>query len=127
VPADAPRVGDYFDQIDEALAAHYGFTQEEAEFIINYDIKYRLGPEAEDIDSESVTLGRNRIALAAARLFSSCSSSPSRCRSQLIVSGPVIYPLSVAILVASDHSPKTSKRLISLFTWPDAAPGSRAN
>ena len=31
------------DQIDYALAPHYGFTDEELDFIINYDIKYRMG------------------------------------------------------------------------------------
>ena len=31
------------DQIDTVLAEHYGFTEEELDFIINYDIKYRLG------------------------------------------------------------------------------------
>lgn len=31
------------DQIDRALAKHYGFTEEELDFIINYDIKYRMG------------------------------------------------------------------------------------
>lgn len=31
------------DQIDIALAKHYGFNEEELDFIINYDIKYRLG------------------------------------------------------------------------------------
>lgn len=31
------------DAIDRALAEHYGFTNEELDFIINYDIKYRLG------------------------------------------------------------------------------------
>ena len=31
------------DQIDKALAPHYGFTEEELDFIINYDIKYRMG------------------------------------------------------------------------------------
>ena len=30
------------DEIDAALAPHYGFTAEELDFIINYDIKYRL-------------------------------------------------------------------------------------
>ncbi len=29
------------DQIDRVLARHYGFTDEELDFIINYDIKYR--------------------------------------------------------------------------------------
>ena len=31
------------DQIDRVLAEHYGFTDEELDFIINYDIKYRMG------------------------------------------------------------------------------------
>jgi hypothetical protein len=31
------------DEIDRLLAAHYGFTDEELDFIINYDIKYRMG------------------------------------------------------------------------------------
>ena len=31
------------DQIDKVLAPHYGFTDEELDFIINYDIKYRVG------------------------------------------------------------------------------------
>ncbi len=31
------------DRIDNALASHYGFTNEELDFIINYDIKYRMG------------------------------------------------------------------------------------
>ena len=33
------------DQIDRVLAKHYGFTDEELDFIINYDIKYRMGRE----------------------------------------------------------------------------------
>jgi hypothetical protein len=33
------------DKIDKALAKHYGFTDEELDFIINYDIKYRMGRE----------------------------------------------------------------------------------
>lgn len=32
-------------EIDKALATHYGFTEEELDFIINYDIKYRMGDE----------------------------------------------------------------------------------
>jgi len=36
------------DQIDSVLARHYGFTDEELDFIINYDIKYRLGADAFD-------------------------------------------------------------------------------
>lgn len=31
------------DEIDHVLAQHYGFTDEELDFIINYDIKYRMG------------------------------------------------------------------------------------
>ena len=34
------------DEIDRVLAGHYGFTDEELDFIINYDIKYRMGREA---------------------------------------------------------------------------------
>ena len=33
------------DKIDRVLAEHYGFTEEELDFIINYDIKYRMGRE----------------------------------------------------------------------------------
>lgn len=35
------------DKIDGVLGAHYGFTEEELDFIINYDIKYRMGKELE--------------------------------------------------------------------------------
>ncbi len=31
------------DKIDRVLKQHYGFTDEELDFIINYDIKYRMG------------------------------------------------------------------------------------
>lgn len=33
------------DEVDKVLAKHYGFTDEELDFIINYDIKYRMGDE----------------------------------------------------------------------------------
>lgn len=33
------------DEIDTVLACHYGFSDEELDFIINYDIKYRMGDE----------------------------------------------------------------------------------
>jgi len=33
------------DEIDKVLAKHYDFTEEELDFIINYDIKYRMGSE----------------------------------------------------------------------------------
>lgn len=39
------KAKDIIDRIDLLLAAHYGFTQEELDFIINYDIKYRMGKE----------------------------------------------------------------------------------
>ena len=34
------------DEIDRVLAQHYGFTDEELDFIINYDIKYRMSRDA---------------------------------------------------------------------------------
>ena len=34
------------DEIDRVLAQHYSFTDEELDFIINYDVKYRMGREA---------------------------------------------------------------------------------
>jgi hypothetical protein len=38
------------DEIDVALAKHYGFTAEELDYIINYDIKYRMGQGMDDND-----------------------------------------------------------------------------
>jgi hypothetical protein len=35
------------DEIDTLLAGHYGLSAEELDFIINYDIKYRMGSELE--------------------------------------------------------------------------------
>ncbi len=35
------------DEIDRALAGHYGLSDEELDFIINYDVKYRMGAELE--------------------------------------------------------------------------------
>lgn len=34
------------DDIDHTLAQHYGFTNEELAFIINYDLKYRMGQDS---------------------------------------------------------------------------------
>ncbi|MGH2485844.1 MAG: Eco57I restriction-modification methylase domain-containing protein, partial [Ktedonobacterales bacterium] len=34
------------DEVDRVLARHYGFSDEELDFIINYDIKYRMGAES---------------------------------------------------------------------------------
>ena len=36
------------DEIDRVLARHYGFTAEELDYILNYDIKYRLGADDEE-------------------------------------------------------------------------------
>jgi hypothetical protein len=34
------------DEIDGVLARHYGFTEEELDFIVSYDTKYRMGRDA---------------------------------------------------------------------------------
>jgi hypothetical protein len=44
-PKDSKSI---LDEIDGVLACHYGFTSEELDFILNYDIKYRLGADADD-------------------------------------------------------------------------------
>lgn len=36
------------DEIDEVLAQHYSFSPIEKDFILNYDIKYRLGRDLEE-------------------------------------------------------------------------------
>jgi hypothetical protein len=41
------------DQIDRVLAKHYGFTDEELDFIINYDIKYRMGLAGQTEDNNT--------------------------------------------------------------------------
>lgn len=38
------------DNIDRLLAPHFGFSEEELDFIINYDIKYRIGADEDDAD-----------------------------------------------------------------------------
>jgi hypothetical protein len=43
-PKSSKRI---LDQIDAALGHHYGFTPEELDFILNYDVKYRVGNVAE--------------------------------------------------------------------------------
>ncbi len=40
------------DEIDRVLARHYGFTDEELDFIVNYDIKYRMGQANEEEKEE---------------------------------------------------------------------------
>lgn len=45
------RIGEskpIIDRIDHVLAGHFGFTEEELDFIVNYGIKYRMGRDAED-------------------------------------------------------------------------------
>jgi len=40
------------DEIDRVLAKHYDFTDEELDFIINYDIKYRMGRDSANEEEE---------------------------------------------------------------------------
>jgi hypothetical protein len=40
------------DKIDRVLAKYYGFTDEELDFIINYDIKYRMGKTSNEENEE---------------------------------------------------------------------------
>ena len=35
------------DKIDRVLARHYGLTEKELDFVLNYHIKYRLGRDSE--------------------------------------------------------------------------------
>jgi hypothetical protein len=44
---DAKPCKTIIDETDKVLAKHYGFTEEELDFIINYDIKYRMGLSAD--------------------------------------------------------------------------------
>ena len=41
-----------FDQVDRVLAQHYGFSDEELDFILNYDIKYRMGQDTAGAEDE---------------------------------------------------------------------------
>ena len=38
------------DDIDRALASHYGLSREELDFISNFEIKFRLGADEEDAE-----------------------------------------------------------------------------
>ncbi len=40
------------DEIDKILAEHFGFTEEELDYIINYDIKYRMGKDLHESEEE---------------------------------------------------------------------------
>lgn len=44
-----PRTAkDCFDEVDTILAKHSGFSEEQLDFIVNYDIKYRMGQDLND-------------------------------------------------------------------------------
>ena len=40
------------DEIDKILAEHYSLTEKELDFIINYDVKYRMGKELNNGEEE---------------------------------------------------------------------------
>lgn len=44
---DVRRAKPIIDEIDTLLACYYGFKDDELDFILNYDIKYRGGHETE--------------------------------------------------------------------------------
>jgi hypothetical protein len=44
------------DEIDCVLAQHYGLADEELDFIINYDIKYRMGLGGRGGEDEDETI-----------------------------------------------------------------------
>ena len=44
---------DLIDEIDKALAEHYGFSELELDFILNYEIKYRIGVQDVEKDTEN--------------------------------------------------------------------------
>ncbi len=45
---DACKSKPIIDEIGKVLAQYYGFTDEELDYIINYDTKYRMGREEEE-------------------------------------------------------------------------------
>jgi len=45
---DVAKAKAIIDEIDRVLAQHYGFTDEKLNFIINYDIKYRMDRDSEE-------------------------------------------------------------------------------
>jgi hypothetical protein len=57
----------FIDQIDSLLAIHYGFTHAELDFIINYDIKYRMGKELEEGGEETPDNSRSEKELSTCR------------------------------------------------------------
>ena len=38
------------EEIDQVVAGHFGFTEAQADFIVSYDAKYRMGQSGEDDD-----------------------------------------------------------------------------
>ncbi|OQA89175.1 MAG: hypothetical protein BWY28_01213 [bacterium ADurb.Bin236] len=46
------KAKELINEIDHVLSKHYGFTDEELDFIINYDIKYRMGKDSDTNDNE---------------------------------------------------------------------------
>lgn len=42
----------HIDPIDQTLSGHYGITAEELDYIINYDIKYRMGLNGGEADAD---------------------------------------------------------------------------
>jgi hypothetical protein len=45
------------------LAAHYEFKDEELDFTINYDIKYRMAPEGETAKEGTIEIGAESVIL----------------------------------------------------------------
>jgi len=43
---------DLSERIDRVLGKHYGLTADEQDYTVNYDIKYRLGREAEEAEGD---------------------------------------------------------------------------
>ncbi len=46
IDSNRKRFDELIDEIDRVLAEYYGFTDEELDFILHYDIKYRIGQDA---------------------------------------------------------------------------------
>ena len=45
---DSRLTNPVIDEIDQVLSQHYGLRDEELDFLINYDIKYRMGRDEWD-------------------------------------------------------------------------------
>ena len=61
-----------FADVDRVLARHYGYTDEELDYVINYDVNFRMGRDGDNVSSP----GTSVIALPGQRPF-----LPSRRRS----------------------------------------------